>query len=163
LGFAGIPVHAGEPDLTRYPLVGLEWTPTGCELKCCIATSMAEGIEVDKQRAVIDDIKEDLNVRDMDVRAAAEVTGDIEKWRRIVYTTSSSANPMNEKQEVSRELSLTSPSALSFTFCEITTVCCLSHFQQLNGARYSSVAEWLACWTQAQKGPGSNRSRDAVG
>ena len=22
-----------------------------------------------------------------------------------------------------------------------------------------SVAEWLACWTQAQKGPGSNRSR----
>jgi len=26
----------------------------------------------------------------------------------------------------------------------------------------STVAEWLACWTQAQKGPGSNRSRDAV-
>jgi len=26
-----------------------------------------------------------------------------------------------------------------------------------------SVAEWLACLTQAQKGPGSNRSRDAVG
>ena len=26
-----------------------------------------------------------------------------------------------------------------------------------------SVAEWLACWTQAQKDPGSNRSRDAVG
>jgi len=25
-----------------------------------------------------------------------------------------------------------------------------------------SVAEWLACWTQAQKGPGSNRSRDAL-
>jgi len=25
-----------------------------------------------------------------------------------------------------------------------------------------SVAEWLAFWTQAQKGPGSNRSRDAV-
>ena len=24
-------------------------------------------------------------------------------------------------------------------------------------------AEWLACWTQAQKGLGSNRSRDAVG
>jgi len=29
--------------------------------------------------------------------------------------------------------------------------------------RGDSVAEWLACWTQAQKGPGSNRSRDAVG
>jgi len=26
-----------------------------------------------------------------------------------------------------------------------------------------SVAEWLACWTRAQKGPGSNRTRDAVG
>jgi len=26
-----------------------------------------------------------------------------------------------------------------------------------------SVAEWLVCWTQVQKGPGSNRSRDAVG
>jgi len=26
-----------------------------------------------------------------------------------------------------------------------------------------SIAEWLACWTQAQKGMGSNRSRDAVG
>ena len=26
----------------------------------------------------------------------------------------------------------------------------------------SSVAEWLACWTQAQKGLESNRSRDAV-
>ena len=25
-----------------------------------------------------------------------------------------------------------------------------------------SVAEWLARWTQAQKGPGSNRCRDAV-
>ena len=25
------------------------------------------------------------------------------------------------------------------------------------------VAEWLACWTQAQKGSGSNRSRDALG
>jgi len=24
------------------------------------------------------------------------------------------------------------------------------------------AAEWLACWTQAQNGPGSNRSRDAV-
>jgi len=26
-----------------------------------------------------------------------------------------------------------------------------------------SVAERLACWTQAQKSPGSNRSRDAFG
>ena len=27
----------------------------------------------------------------------------------------------------------------------------------------STVAEWLACWTQAQNGLGSNHSRDAVG
>ena len=34
----------------------------------------------------------------------------------------------------------------------------------LNGCSSSgSVAKWLTCWTQAQKGPGSNRSRDAVG
>ena len=26
-----------------------------------------------------------------------------------------------------------------------------------------SVAEWLVCWTQAQKGPGSSNSRDVVG
>jgi len=26
-----------------------------------------------------------------------------------------------------------------------------------------SVAEWIACWTQAQKGLGLNRSRDADG
>jgi len=26
-----------------------------------------------------------------------------------------------------------------------------------------SIAEWLDCWTEAQKGPGSYRSRDAVG
>jgi len=26
-----------------------------------------------------------------------------------------------------------------------------------------SVAEWLACWTQAQKGLGSYHNRDAVG
>ena len=26
-----------------------------------------------------------------------------------------------------------------------------------------SVAKWLACWTQAQKGLGSNCSRSAVG
>jgi len=29
--------------------------------------------------------------------------------------------------------------------------------------RGGSVAEWLACWTQAQKGPRSIRSCDAVG
>jgi len=27
----------------------------------------------------------------------------------------------------------------------------------------TGLAEWLACWTQALKGPGSNRSRDTVG
>ena len=32
----------------------------------------------------------------------------------------------------------------------------------LTYVRGRSVAEWLACWTQAQKGLGSNRSRSAV-
>jgi len=46
-------------------------------------------------------------------------------------------------------------------------------FVQLNHPAYSPdlvpstygglVDEWLACWTQVQKGPGSNRSRDADG
>jgi len=34
---------------------------------------------------------------------------------------------------------------------------------QLVDTKGGSVAEWLACWTQARKGMGSNRSRDAVG
>ena len=34
----------------------------------------------------------------------------------------------------------------------------LLHWSSAGG----SVAEWLACWTQAQKGLGSNCSRDAV-
>ena len=33
------------------------------------------------------------------------------------------------------------------------------HVQHQGG----SVAEWLACWTQAQKGLGSNHSCDPVG
>jgi len=37
---------------------------------------------------------------------------------------------------------------------------CSSYNKRTTGG---SVAEWSACWTQAQKGPGSNRNRDAVG
>ena len=36
-------------------------------------------------------------------------------------------------------------------------------YRPLATAVGGSVAEWLACWTQAQEGPGSDRSRDAVG
>jgi len=40
---------------------------------------------------------------------------------------------------------------------------CLLHlFIRLYRITGGSVAEWLACWTQAEKGLGSNRSRDAV-
>ena len=39
----------------------------------------------------------------------------------------------------------------------------LCGLSDVHSALGGSVAEWLACWTQAQKGPGSNRSRDAVG
>jgi len=38
-----------------------------------------------------------------------------------------------------------------------------SFYQTMPFIEGGSVAEWLACWTQAQKGLGSNRSRDAVG
>jgi len=34
-------------------------------------------------------------------------------------------------------------------------------FQLLPPILGGSVADWLACWTQAQYGRGSNRSRDA--
>ena len=41
-----------------------------------------------------------------------------------------------------------------------TSVAVFYLFRDLEGG---SVAEWLACLTQAQKGLGSNRSHDAVG
>jgi len=41
--------------------------------------------------------------------------------------------------------------------------CVLGQKVEVHVVKGGSVAEWLACWTQAQKGPGSNRSRDAVG
>jgi len=37
-------------------------------------------------------------------------------------------------------------------------ICPIMQSQQRRG----SVAEWLSCWTQAQKGLGSNHSRNAV-
>ena len=37
------------------------------------------------------------------------------------------------------------------------------YYYYYNQAMGGSVVEWLACWTRAQKGPGSNRSRDTVG
>ena len=43
------------------------------------------------------------------------------------------------------------------------TLLVISLFSSAMPTKGGSVAEWLACWTQAQKGPGSNRSRDAVG
>jgi len=39
----------------------------------------------------------------------------------------------------------------------------LSTLRQVTVIKGDSVAEWLACWTQAQNGLGSNRSHDAVG
>ena len=41
--------------------------------------------------------------------------------------------------------------------------CCRRKIQQYCIILGGSVAEWLACWTQAQKGLCSNRSRDAIG
>ena len=54
-----------------------------------------------------------------------------------------------------------------YTYC---TVLChplcfhrVTSFVYLHTNMGGSVAERLACWTQAQKGLGSNRSRDAIG
>jgi len=51
--------------------------------------------------------------------------------------------------------------------CDVTSV--YSHFHASRCGLYicryhngGSAAEWLACWTRAQKGLGSNRCRDAV-
>jgi len=43
--------------------------------------------------------------------------------------------------------------------------CCKRELQlaRRRERRGGSLAEWLACWTQAQKGLGSNRICDAVG
>jgi len=38
-----------------------------------------------------------------------------------------------------------------------------SNAWSLGSKQVYTVAQWLACWTQAQKGLGSNRSREAVG
>jgi len=54
--------------------------------------------------------------------------------------------------DVDREMS--TPSALS---CGVWPIYLYLTFLD------DSVAEWLACCTQEQKGPGSNRSRDVVG
>jgi len=48
---------------------------------------------------------------------------------------------------------------LAWDILDIVNVGGLNSITQKGG----SVAEWLACWTQAQNGLGSNRSRDAVG
>ena len=58
-------------------------------------------------------------------------------------------------------------SHVRWSLCTVRVLCIISLFTCLYclNSIYEggSVAEWLACWTQAQKGPGSNRSRDAVG
>jgi len=43
------------------------------------------------------------------------------------------------------------------------TICHFTIALTITATADGSVAEWLACWTQAQKGLGSNCSRDPVG
>ena len=52
-----------------------------------------------------------------------------------------------------------------FSYCNLTLAVSFSiAFSLLLAAvEGGSLAEWLTCWTRAQKGPGSNCSRDAVG
>jgi len=53
--------------------------------------------------------------------------------------------------------------AFELTFIVLLSLFLVSEDIVLYSFWGGSVAEWLACWTQAQKGPGTNRSRDAVG
>ena len=66
-------------------------------------------------------------------------------WRRVVGEQTRPSQPVSA-------LSLNQPHTTATRFITRATLC-----------KGGSVAEWLACWTQAQKGPGWNRSRDAVG
>jgi len=61
---------------------------TGCQLKCCIATSRTKGIEAVNQKAWIDKIKEDLKARNVDIRAAVEMTRDRAKCNRYNFIVS---------------------------------------------------------------------------
>jgi len=61
------------------------------------------------------------------------MTEDRDEWRKYVHGV---ANPRIKAKEQNRSF--------------------------LTRTVYGLLAEWLACWTQAQKGLGSNRSRDAV-
>jgi len=64
---------------------------------------------------------------------------------------------------VASYLFITAVGSLDVTIMK--TVQCSVSCPQVGGPKFffARIAEWLACWTQAQKGLGSNRSRDAVG
>jgi len=81
----------------------LEIEESGHKEDTCLGNVMAEERNRRRQpKTWIDNIKEDMKVRNMDMRSAMDVTQDREKWRGC--TTSSSANLTNEKQEEKQEL-----------------------------------------------------------
>jgi len=68
------------------------------------------------------------------------------------------------KRQLGRHVSMTTTAAAAApSRRSITTAIATSRLINVPNVKGGSVAEWLACWTQAQKGLGSNRSRDAVG
>jgi len=73
-----------------------------------------------------------------------------------LYHMSSQSPNISGKADLRR-----SPAAVGGNCCPLPPL-----VTPLNSLMYvrkgGSVAEWSACWTQAQKSPGSNRSRDAV-
>ena len=63
--------------------------------------------------------------------------------------------------DVSVRLSVTSRSSLGVCSASRRSICdCVETW--CDARQRGLVAEWLSCWTQAQKGPRSNRSRDAA-
>ena len=83
-------------------------------------------------------------------------------WRSGLFLL----QPTNDRRDSQIRLTVNSSSShasaeLSDISADILPLDTSEQPDLLNILRFS-IAEWLACWTRAQKGPGSNRSRDAV-
>jgi len=90
------------------------------------------------------------NISTLTVEESVRMTEDRDKRRKYVH------GPRLKKRRTAYALLLSA--GVSGCICRTQRYGTFS-LTYLGG----SVAEWLACWTQAQKGLRSNRNRDAVG
>ena len=102
--------------------------------------------------------------RPLGTPAVGDRPSSSEQPRRPVRGTSSRRSVSADRHQVA---SASTPRTPFETLCqEEVTEGLECRFRRLfpnSSIRGGSVTEWLACWTQAQKGLGSNRSRNAVG